>query len=112
MIAIFLVNRTFSPPPLPSLTELPECTMQIASEHRVLDQLVGVLLTPSYTPIASQVAMGGLLCLAYHPHAHPHLLTQNIISAVVEACTRDRRGLQPQDKQQEGELCKDILLLR
>ena len=88
-----------------SLAELSECQLQICSDKRVLDQLAAVLLTPTYTSIASQVAMGGLLCLAYHPQAHPHLLTRELVGCVIEACYSTTRHVLQQP-------CEDLLLLR
>ena len=45
------------PPSLSSLVELPECRLQIASNEKLLDQFVAIMLTPTYKYIASQVTV-------------------------------------------------------
>lgn len=48
-----------------SLAELPECRLEIASNKRVLEQLIAVITTRTYKYIASLVSVAGMLCLAY-----------------------------------------------
>lgn len=43
--------------PPSSLVELPECRLQIASNEKLLDQFVAIMLTPTYKYIASQVTV-------------------------------------------------------
>lgn len=92
-----------------NLAELPECQLQISSNRRVLDQLRAVLLTPTYTTVTSQVVMGGLVCLAYNPQAHTHLLNEELISCVMEACFINRDILVLESEQKAH---NDILLVR
>ena len=93
-----------------SLAELPECRLQIASNSKILQQFIAVMLTPTYIYIASLVTVAGMLCLAYSVETHPYLTQPSIIEGVIEACERDRSWTHYRITEEERRL--DSMLLR
>ena len=69
-----------------SLAELPECRLQIASNTKILEQFIAVILSPTYKYIASLATIAGMLCLAYSPETHPYLTRPEVTEGVIEAC--------------------------
>lgn len=73
-----------------SLSELPECQMNLAQRSDVTQQALEVGLSPSHTIKTAIVSTSYLLCLAQCLEAHVHLLQPSIISRLMEMCKMRR----------------------
>lgn len=71
-----------------NLAELPECRVEIASNKEFMEQVIATMVTVAYKYIARQVALAGLLCLAYSPETHVYLTEPSMIEGIQEACVK------------------------
>lgn len=81
-----------------SLSELPEVHMPIATEPKVLYQLICISLSPSVRVMSPILVATMYLCLAATPDTHRHIATVGV-TGLLEVCgqERDPKG----DKQKE-----------
>ena len=86
-----------------SLSELPECHVQIASNEECLDQLTCISLTPS---IHVQLVAIVFLRVACTPSTHPSLAMPLLVRRLMDACgsSLEDGGV--------GERKEDLLMLR
>lgn len=68
-----------------SLSELPECHVEIASNHDALHQLTCISLTPSVRILSPQLVATLFLCVAYTPETHQHIARPTYIRRLLEA---------------------------
>ena len=80
--------------PPPSLAELPQCRLQLASDKLVVNQFIATMLTPTYKYIASLVTVAGMLCLSYSPETHVHLIRSEVLVGVMHTCKVQRKWYQ------------------
>ena len=89
-----------------SLSELPECHMEIVCNEDVVDQLTCISLTPSVRIMSAQLVATLFLCVAYTPTTHPYISQPDFIRRLLKACDMDRVFGSNENKQ------LDTLMLR
>lgn len=80
-------------------TQLPECQVQIASDQMVLEQLMGLLSTPSFGCVVSIVVLLNLENLSFNPKAHRYLATSLLFKGLLDAYRAHRHQSDPMDAQ-------------
>ncbi len=76
-------------PPSYSLSELPECHIEVAYNDECLEQLTCISLTPSVGIVSVQLVATLFLCLAYNPLTHPSLTKPLLIRRLLDACSKE-----------------------
>lgn len=83
----------------PSLSELPECQLAISSKEDVLQQMISMSLSPSYSCTTSVLVAEVFLCLAHTQGAHLYLTHPAIVDGLLDACRMRPLLVQELDKE-------------
>ena len=84
---LFLVFRIFS---LSSLSELPECQMDIATYPGCLEQLSCISVAPRVKTFHVQLVATLFFRLAHSPETHPLLAPAQILQKILDASDNDQ----------------------
>lgn len=74
-----------------SLSEVPECQLELAKRSDVTEQAIQVALSPMFSSKAAIVSTSYLLCLAQSPETHAYLLQPSIVSRMIDMCEIRRK---------------------
>ena len=72
-----------------SFSELPECQLAIARHPGVLEQIVNIGLSPTYTCATPALTAEVLLCLAHNQSTHQYLANEYVVGGMLQTL-RDR----------------------
>ena len=89
-----------------SLSELPECHMEIVNDGNVLHQLTCISLTPSVRIMSAQLVATLFLCVASTPSTHSYICQPNLVRRLLAACEMSRVFSRDEDEH------LDTLMLR
>jgi hypothetical protein len=71
-----------------NFAEIPQCRVTIASNQSVIDNMMGAMLSNTYTYTCARSAMCALLCISFGPETHQYLSEESILNRILEICYR------------------------